>query len=177
MPVEPKDVRESTSPQPRKEELSHKGDSLRIDPSSTDSILKEHPLKQKKNDTFSKEARLLTTGSFNRVMEKGKRTVTRNLTVFWLSSVSSSSDITSKLPKAPLRIGITVSKKVDKRASRRNLIKRRIRELFRTEIQHTNLSGDLVLIARPQPEGEIPTFEQIRKEVLQVIRRIENHAA
>jgi ribonuclease P protein component len=67
----------------------------------------------------------------------------------------------SELPKS--RLGITVTTKIDKRSVGRNLIKRRVREFFRTQ-QH-RLTGifDLVVIARQ--EANLCTFEEIRREL------------
>ena len=45
------------------------------------------------------------------------------------------------------RIGVIVSKKVSKRAVDRNLIKRRLREIFRLN-QHNFEPGDMLLIAK-----------------------------
>ena len=48
----------------------------------------------------------------------------------------------------PSRIGVVVSTKIDKRAVKRNLLKRRLREAFR-KIKHTLVKKvDLVFIAR-----------------------------
>ena len=62
------------------------------------------------------------------------------------------------------RIGITVTKKVDKRAARRNRLKRRVRECFRkTYRRFQGPPVDLVLIARDgATECE---YEQVRKEL------------
>lgn len=50
------------------------------------------------------------------------------------------------------RLGITVSTKVDKRAVKRNFIKRRIREVFRRWSYRGDLSLDLVIIAHKGAE-------------------------
>lgn len=49
--------------------------------------------------------------------------------------------------RGPSRIGITVTRKVDKRATRRNRIKRWIREVFRKERERFTEAADLVVIA------------------------------
>ena len=45
------------------------------------------------------------------------------------------------------RLGVTVTKKVDKRAARRNRFKRRVREFFRKERRYFLQTVDLVVIA------------------------------
>ena len=49
--------------------------------------------------------------------------------------------------QADSRIGITVTRKVDKRAARRNRFKRRVREFFRRERLKLTETVDLVVIA------------------------------
>ena len=62
------------------------------------------------------------------------------------------------------RLGITVTKKVDKRAVKRNKIKRRVRELFRLN-QHLLIENfDIIIIARKNA-AEIE-FKDTAREIL-----------
>ena len=48
---------------------------------------------------------------------------------------------------ADSRIGVTITKKIDKRAARRNRLRRRIREFFRLNRSRLRPSTDIVVIA------------------------------
>ncbi len=50
------------------------------------------------------------------------------------------------------RVGIVVSKKVAKKATERNKIKRRIREIVRSEVLEGKTVGDIVIIAKRSSE-------------------------
>lgn len=82
-------------------------------------------------------ARLTTNRDFRRVQRLGSRMSSKH---FYLYGVE------SELPFS--RFGLTVSKKVDKRATVRNRIKRLLREVIRRS--RLNLVGnwDIVIIAR-----------------------------
>lgn len=63
---------------------------------------------------------------------------------------------------APHRLGLAVSKKVDKRAVGRNRIKRLVRDWFR----HSRAElpgGDLVVVAKPQARTALP--QQLREDL------------
>lgn len=62
------------------------------------------------------------------------------------------------------RIGVTVTKKIDKRSARRNRFKRRVKELFRQNRSKFQFNADLVVVAL-NGATEI-NFEQIRKDLL-----------
>ena len=66
------------------------------------------------------------------------------------------------------RLGIAVSKKVDKRAVGRNRIKRMARELFRRE-RATLPAGDFVLIA--QPGAKSVPMPELRAQFAQLLER------
>jgi ribonuclease P protein component len=65
------------------------------------------------------------------------------------------------------RIGITITTKVDKRAVKRNLVKRRVRELFRTHRAKITRPVDIVVIAF-NGATEL-TFYDTYKELSQVL--------
>lgn len=84
---------------------------------------------------FPRSARLLTPAQFQRVFEGGARTATRCFAAHVLHH------------DEPARLGIAVSRKVDKRAVGRNRIKRQIRESFRAT-RATLPACDIVVIGR-----------------------------
>ena len=70
---------------------------------------------------------------------------------------------------ATSRIGITVTRKVDKRATRRNRIKRWIRDVFRKERERFTEPADLVVIAL-EGAAELD-FKQISWELRGVLMK------
>lgn len=68
----------------------------------------------------------------------------------------------------PARLGVSVSKRVDKRAVARNRIKRLCREFFRHR-RHALVGGDYVLVARP--EAAAASAQSIRDELALLFTR------
>lgn len=67
------------------------------------------------------------------------------------------------------RIGITITTKVHKRAVRRNLLKRRVREIFRANRARLKFALDLVVIAlNGSTELE---FVQVKEEILGALEK------
>jgi ribonuclease P protein component len=107
---------------------------------------------------FPPEARLRASAEFKAVFEAGRRLSSANLRLF-------------ALPRAEAtvpRLGVAVSKKVDKRAVGRNRIKRVMRECFRRE-RPTLPPGDYVLIA--QPGSKTVENLALRAQFLQLLER------
>ncbi|MCB1582963.1 MAG: ribonuclease P protein component [Marinicella sp.] len=88
-------------------------------------------------EQFPKGKRLLTRLDFSRVFSKSKRIQNQYFTVLLHYTQSSQ----------PPRLGLVVSKKIDKLAVKRNRIKRLIRESFRMKKQLK--SADYVVMAKP----------------------------
>lgn len=88
---------------------------------------------------FPAQARLKLKRDFYRVQTRGKKLYSEHFLIIVLPSASSAS-----------RLGITVTRKVDKRASARNRLKRRIREAFRGVRSKFTAAYDVVVIARRQ---------------------------
>ena len=84
---------------------------------------------------FSKQQRLLRRAEFTRTMDAGTKVVTPHLVL-----------IGRRNDEALSKIGFIVSKKVGS-AVIRNLVKRRLREIYRTRL-HKPEGLDLVVIAR-----------------------------
>ena len=87
--------------------------------------------------TFSKGSRILTRAEFQKISEIGRKIHCRSFIIFLYPTSAKDS-----------RLGVTVSKKVELRATRRNLIKRRIREWFRQNQQTLSGVFDIVIVAR-----------------------------
>lgn len=86
---------------------------------------------------FSAHARLHTPAQFARVFAQGQRASAPSLTLHWLWSAEATTP----------RLGLAVSRKVDRKAVGRNRIKRCLREEFRQLRSHLR-AGDYVLVAR-----------------------------
>ncbi|MCL2234470.1 MAG: ribonuclease P protein component [Firmicutes bacterium] len=103
---------------------------------------------------LSKQYRLTKQGSFRYVYNNGQR---KQNTAFRLSFV---------LGKT-LKVGIVISKKLGK-ANKRNLIKRRIRAIFRENIQNIKKSQ---IVLSVKEEAADMLFKDLRKEVLGVLKK------
>ncbi len=90
-----------------------------------------------KQFSFGKEEKLLRPQEFKRAMRKGENRGTDHFRVFVLPNQSNKR-----------RLGITVSRKVGA-ATRRNRIKRLLREFFRLHKACLPSSSDILFIARP----------------------------
>lgn len=73
--------------------------------------------------SLPKQERLSGRKSIQNLFKKGKRIKSDGFTMIWLHRIES--------PEIPARIGISVSKKISKRAVLRNRLKRQIREVYR----------------------------------------------
>ncbi len=87
-------------------------------------------------EQFGRDYRILTGGEYRRVFAKPRRVSSSAFTVLACTG------------ERHARLGLAVSKKVDKRAVKRNQIKRIARETFRCS-KLRNAAVDLVVIARP----------------------------
>ena len=90
-----------------------------------------------KQFSFGKEEKLLRPQEFKRAMRKGENRGTDHFGVFILPNQSNKR-----------RLGITVSRKVGA-ATRRNRIKRLLREFFRLHKSCLPPSSDILFIAKP----------------------------
>lgn len=68
------------------------------------------------------------------------------------------------------RLGVTVSRRVSRRAVDRNRIKRRLREIFRRERGVLPDGVDVVVVARPAALGA--SYETLRAAFLEAARRL-----
>ena len=104
---------------------------------------------------FGPEQRVKRRADFLRIQNDGVKYTSTHFMLsvlpsdmsFAPSRLRASANLDTKSPD--IRIGITVTTKVDKRSARRNRLKRRVRECFRkTRKRFVKTSVDIVLIAR-----------------------------
>lgn len=110
------------------------------------------------SEAFPRGARLLASRQFQAVFQEGRRLTSPHLRLF------------VHLPTGAMqpRLGVAVSKKVDKRAVGRNRLKRLARELFR-RARATLPPGDYVLIA--QPGAKAQPLPVLRAQLAQLLER------
>lgn len=82
--------------------------------------------------------RLRNRRDFRRVFKYGQSTANRHFVVY----------VMRKKEDTPVRIGISISKKVAKLAVDRNRVKRLVKEIVRNRITQLSPGQDLVIIAR-----------------------------
>lgn len=125
---------------------------------STDATTRpKRPRRREAENGLPRWRRLHTSREFARVERHGARVNGALLTL--------------TVALGPGRLGLVVSKKVDNRAAVRNLVKRRLREIFRQEkARYARLprgAVDVVVIARP--EARDASFEALRTEALSLL--------
>ena|SRR5690606_17159472 len=86
---------------------------------------------------FPRQARVRARAEFDRVFAQGRRTASPLMALHWHDD------------GAPPRLGLAVSRKVDRKAVGRNRIKRQLREQFRL-LRPVLGPGAYVVVARPQ---------------------------
>ena len=114
---------------------------------------------------FRKEERLCGKASLSALVADGRWGTTAHLKYCWLRSRED----------GVVRVAVSVSKKFFKRAVKRNLLKRRIREAYRTQKQLLPSCGiDLLLIWSGK---ELADYLTISSEVAAVLLRISKASA
>jgi len=74
---------------------------------------------------------------------------------------------TSRVRPGKLGVVIICSRKVDKRATRRNLLRRRVREIIRKDTKGRITSGPLVI--EILQEARDSSYKSLRKDILHVL--------
>ncbi len=97
---------------------------------------------------FQPHQRLRNGRDYGRVMHKQQKAAGRHLVVLLAPRRLKGGAI------APARLGIMVSTKVSKLAVRRHQLKRWVRELFRTELQHDLAGWDVCVLFRSDPPAD-----------------------
>lgn len=106
------------------------------------------PAKSRPTLRFPAHAHIRTPADFARCFATGKRVNGRRFAAIF--RVHDERDLAAGITMA--RLGMAISRKVDKRAVERNRIRRLIREWFRHRL-HAFPAGDLVITGRPAAQG------------------------
>lgn len=113
---------------------------------------------------FPRRAHLRASAEFQAVFGEGSRVSGAILRVH----------VRAAAAPAPRRLGLTVAKRVDKRAVARNRIRRVLRETFRLA-RATLPPGDYVIVAKP--EARTATNAALRAECADLLTRAARRAA
>lgn len=94
---------------------------------------------------FGPECRIKDRQDFLRIQSSARKYRTK----FFLLALDPKEQLSTSsiIPQLPSRLGITVTKRIDKRAARRNRLKRRVREVFRRKKASFTIAADLVVVA------------------------------
>lgn len=95
---------------------------------------------------------------FSRVYRKGKYFSGKYLTINVLENIYATN-----------RIGISVSKKAFKSSVKRNLYRRRIKEILRREVFNLKQGYDMVFVVKK--DQEIPSYREIEKEIIDLLEK------
>ena len=107
---------------------------------------------------MKKKFRLLKNSDFQRIIKKNQKFHSKNFVLYYEKSSTDS-----------YRIGITISKKVSKRAVDRNLLKRQINHIL-CNYNNFLLSLDYVLIAKPT--ANVLGYCSIEDEILFLLKKL-----
>ncbi len=103
------------------------------------------------------DSRIKRKKDFLRLEKEGRRLYSRSFLLVAAPSASGSS-----------RIGIAITRKIDKRAVVRNKLKRRIREIFRRNKGSLNAPYDILVVARKTALD--CSFKEIERQLLGTLR-------
>jgi ribonuclease P protein component len=112
-----------------------------------------------KDHSFSREKRIRKRRDFLSLQQNGKKWKTDHFLVVCGASGKDKS-----------RLGVTITRKVHKRAVRRNLLKRRLREIFRKLYHFIQEPVDIVVIAHK--EATELDYLEIKREINYALRRL-----
>lgn len=120
----------------------------------------DSPMNKKGRQSFGPEKRVKKRSDFVHIQTKGRKWKTNDFLVSVIKKDSGSA-----------RLGITVTTKVDKRAVRRNNLKRRLREVFRKLYPFIKEPFDIVVIAH---QGAVLIdYSEIKRQFNYALRRLQ----
>lgn len=108
---------------------------------------------------LAKKYRLTKEKDFSLIFKKGKRIFGRYLSVSYLPT---------GLPDS--RFAVVVANKISKKATKRNTVKRKIREIIRLNLKTISPVGDFVI--NVLSTGLDADYAVLEKDFLQVIKKI-----
>ena len=112
--------------------------------------------------SFGKDKRITSRAEYLAIQNNGQKWHSKHFVICYREAQQPES--------ARPRIGITITKKVDKRAVKRNLLRRRVREIFRISYENFCVPLEVVVIAK---QGAIELDpESIRDEIFYLFRKI-----
>jgi len=118
------------------------------------------------DESFGPNRRVKRRQDFLRIQSSGKKFRSKHLL---LVVTSAKSRVSARNDPNECRLGVTITTKIDKRASRRNTLKRRIREVFRRRRERLKRPVDLVVIALN--EATELDYSQVRRELNALLKR------
>ena len=110
--------------------------------------------------SFCYQEKLHKQSDFNKVLKNGKKITSNFVTVFVLKR---NNEDTIR------RIGLITSRKVGN-ATQRNLAKRRLREIFRTNKHKLTPGLDIIFILKP--EIKLTGYSTLKKTVLDCLKKV-----
>ena len=125
--------------------------------------LKDVSVLQSKDQRFPKRERLTITKEFETVFRRGRKLVGKYVALHYIYKGEDRE-----------RVGVTVSKRVDKLAVTRNRLKRIFREIYRTNKGAFPDGHDFVLRALSKSSGA--SFGELRYEILSLTENIRPEA-
>ena len=108
---------------------------------------------------LAKQFRLTKNKDFERVAKMGRAVYGKTIALKWIKN---------NLPQS--RFGIVVSLKIDKRATVRNKIKRRIRAIIRENLQNIKIGYDYLILTKP--EIKTLTYQNLEEKLMQLLKNV-----
>ncbi len=119
------------------------------------------------NNSFKKQERLTGKKNFEKLLTEGQRVYLFPFTVYWTYLSDQ---------KPPVRIAISIPKRKFKLATERNLLRRRVRESYRTNkhklnevVQNRSLQLHILIV---YVSGDILEFEIINRKIIDVLNHL-----
>lgn len=125
-------------------------------------------MSEQSRETFSKQERLVSRKEIGLLFEKGDRFSESPFRILW--------GVTEEEREFPVRLLVSVPKRIMKRAVDRNLIKRRVKEAYRK--QKTRLysilerKGQKINLILVYTSSKIAPYEELEDKISRVLNRL-----